>query len=52
VGIPYLEVRADHDASTVVVYQAYRSEIAGAAVAAQKFVPPFSLGRMTWIKPR
>ena len=48
---PYLEVRADHDAETIVVYQAYRPEIAEAAVAAQKFVPPFSLGRMTWIKP-
>jgi hypothetical protein len=47
----YLEVRADHDAETIVVYQAYRPEIAEAAVAAQKFVPPFSLGRMTWIKP-
>jgi hypothetical protein len=50
-GTPYLEVRADHDAETIVVYQAYRREIAEAAVAAQKFVPPFSLGRMTWIKP-
>jgi hypothetical protein len=48
---PYLEVRADHDADSIVVYQAYRPEIAEAAVAAQRFVPPFSLGRMTWIKP-
>ena len=48
---PHLEVRADHDATTIVVYQAFRPEIAEAAVAAQKFVPPFSLGRMTWIKP-
>jgi hypothetical protein len=44
-------VRANYDSNTVVVYQAYRPEIADAAVAAQKFVPPFSLGRMTWIKP-
>jgi hypothetical protein len=51
VATPYLEVRADYDATTIVVYQAYRPEIAEAAVAAQKFVPPFSLGRMTWIKP-
>jgi hypothetical protein len=51
VSTPYLEVRADHDAETIVVYQAYRPEIALAAVAAQRFVPPFSLGRMTWIKP-
>lgn len=48
---PHLEVRADHNATTIVVYQAFRPEIAEAAVAAQKFVPPFSLGRMTWIKP-
>jgi hypothetical protein len=48
---PYLEIRADYDARTIVVYQAYRREIAEAAVAAQRFVPPFSLGRMTWIKP-
>jgi len=51
VTTPNLEVRADHDDSTIVVYQAFRPEIATAAVAAQKFVPPFSLGRMTWIKP-
>jgi hypothetical protein len=51
VATPYLEVRADYDAETIVVYQAYRPEIAEAAVAAQRFVPPFSLGRMTWIKP-
>lgn len=48
---PYLEIRADYDPRTIVVYQAYRAEIAEAAVAAQRFVPPFSLGRMTWIKP-
>jgi hypothetical protein len=48
---PHLEIRADYDARTIVVYQAYRAEIAEAAVAAQRFVPPFSLGRMTWIKP-
>ena len=48
---PVREIRADYDASTIVVYQAYRKEIAQPAVAHQKFVPPFSLGRMTWIKP-
>src|SRR5690349_5716597 len=51
VTTPHLEVRADHDDSTIVVYQAYRPEIAEGALAAQRFVPPFSLGRMTWIKP-
>jgi hypothetical protein len=45
------EIRATFDDSTIVVYQAYRSEIAVPAVAQQRFVPPFSLGRMTWIKP-
>ena len=48
---PHLEIRADYDARTIVVYQAYRAEIAEAAVAAQRFVAPFSLSRMTWIKP-
>lgn len=48
---PPHEVRADHDARTIVVYQAYSRAIAGPAAAAKRFVPPFSLGRMTWIKP-
>lgn len=47
----YREIRADYDRSTIVVYQAFNDQIADAAVAAQRFVPPFSLGRMTWIKP-
>ncbi|MEV6280313.1 DUF4291 domain-containing protein [Nocardia sp. NPDC051832] len=45
------QIRADYDRDTVVVYQAYSAAIAEPAVAAQRFVPPFSLGRMTWIKP-
>lgn len=45
------EIRADYDARTIVVYQAYSPAIAGPAVTAQRFVPPFSLHRMTWIKP-
>jgi hypothetical protein len=45
------EVRADFDRETIVVYQAYRNSIADAALAAGKFVAPFSFGRMTWIKP-
>ena len=45
------EIRADYDATSIVVYQAYRPEIAEAAVAHNRFVPPFSLNRMTWIKP-
>ncbi len=47
---PY-EIRADHDAESVVVYQAYPSSIALPALEAQRFVSPFSFSRMTWIKP-
>ena len=48
---PLRQVRADFDDDTIVVYQAYPASIAGPAVAAQCFVPPFSRERMTWIKP-
>lgn len=47
----YREIRADYDRATIVVYQAFNDAIADAALAAQRLVPPFSLGRMTWIKP-
>jgi hypothetical protein len=33
------------------LYQAYAPIVADAALEAQHFVPPFSLHRMTWIKP-
>ncbi|MFB8002440.1 DUF4291 domain-containing protein [Nocardia sp. NPDC056000] len=45
------EIRADYDRDSIVVYQAFREQIAAPAVAAQRFVPPFSTNRMTWIKP-
>ena len=45
------EIRADYDASTIVVYQAYSPAIALPAIAQQRFVAPFSFERMTWIKP-
>ena len=45
------QIRADFDASTIVVYQAYPRAIADAALAAGTFVAPFSFTRMTWIKP-
>ena len=45
------EIRADFDVTTIVIYQAYSSTIADPVLAAQRFVPPFSYGRMTWIKP-
>lgn len=48
---PYFEIRADFNRETIVVYQAYNSAIADAALRAQRFVPPFSSGRATWIKP-
>jgi hypothetical protein len=45
------EIWADYDQQAIVVYQAYGDPIADAALEAGRFVPPFSLGRMTWIKP-
>ncbi|QHC18882.1 DUF4291 family protein [Streptomyces sp. GF20] len=48
---PQYQIRADYDARTIVVYQAYSSAIADAALRAGRFVTPFSFQRMTWIKP-
>ncbi|MEV4754738.1 DUF4291 domain-containing protein [Micromonospora sp. NPDC049559] len=48
---PPRQIRADYDARSLVVYQAYAPRVADAAVAAGRFVPPFSFTRMTWIKP-
>lgn len=45
------EIRADFHADSIVVYQAYGDQIADAALRAGTFVAPFSLNRMTWIKP-
>jgi hypothetical protein len=45
------QIRADYDDTTITVYQAYSPEIAGPAVRAGRFVPPFKRERMTWIKP-
>jgi len=45
------EIRADFDRESIVIYQAYNNAIADAALAARRFVPPFSFHRMTWIKP-
>ncbi len=45
------EIRADFDRETLVVYQAYSAVIAEPALAAGRFVAPFSMTRMTWIKP-
>jgi hypothetical protein len=45
--LPQRQIRADYDAKTIVVYQAYPAAIASPAVQAQRFVPPFSYRRMT-----
>ena len=44
-------IRASFTDTTIRVYQAYRREIALPALSAQTFVEPFSMSRMTWIKP-
>ena len=49
--IPAQQIRAQCDAATIRVYQAYSHEIADAALAAGRFVAPFKMERMTWIKP-
>jgi hypothetical protein len=49
--VPARQVRAAFDARTVTVYQAYSSAIAEPALAAGRFVSPFKIDRMTWIKP-
>lgn len=48
---PEQQIRARYDQQCVVVYQAYSHAIADAALEAQRFVPPFSFERMTWVKP-
>jgi hypothetical protein len=49
---PYRQIRAVFGDETIRVYQAYRDEIADTAIARGTFVsPPFSMTRMTWIKP-
>ncbi len=45
------EIRANYDDRSIIVYQAYRKEIGLPAIQHQRFVSPFSLDRMTWIKP-
>ncbi|MFF5082287.1 DUF4291 domain-containing protein [Actinoplanes sp. NPDC000266] len=49
--VKYREVRAVYDDTAITVYQAYAAPIAGAALGAGRFVPPFKRERMTWIKP-
>lgn len=49
--VPLRQIRASYSTDTITVYQAYSPEIAGPALAAGRFVPPFKPDRMTWIKP-
>jgi hypothetical protein len=50
--IPERQIRATYDDHTIRIYQAYSVEIADAALTRGTFVsPPFSMNRMTWIKP-
>lgn len=44
-------VRANYNRDTITMYQAYGEPIAKPALEAQTFVSPFSMKRMTWIKP-
>ena len=44
-------ILAQFDADTVVVYQAYRPEIGQFAARHGYFGGPFSLSRMSWVKP-
>ena len=44
-------VRADFNKNSIIIYQAFRPQIALPALREQKFVAPFSFERMTWIKP-
>ncbi|KAL4730541.1 hypothetical protein ACLX1H_002577 [Fusarium chlamydosporum] len=52
-SIPYRQIRAQYNDTTITVYQAYKESIARAAVETQKLnaSPDFKPGRMTWIKP-
>ena len=50
-AVPPRQIRAVYSPETITVYQAYPPQIAEAALAAGRFVAPFTLDRMTWIKP-
>lgn len=45
------QIIADYDAAGIYIYQAFKPEIADAALQHGKFGKGFSLDRMTWIKP-
>jgi Domain of unknown function (DUF4291) len=49
--IPTRQIRAVFTDTTVRVYQAFNVAIALPALAGGRFVTPFSMTRMTWVKP-
>lgn len=51
VDLPRRQVRASYDETSIVVYQAYPSSIADAALETGRLTSPFKFDRMTWIKP-
>jgi hypothetical protein len=52
ITIPARQIRAFQNENTLRVYQAFSDEIANSALRRGTFVsPPFSMTRMTWIKP-
>ena len=44
-------ILAQYDATSIIVYQAFRPDIVRSAVAHGHFAEGFSLSRMSWIKP-
>lgn len=51
-SVPERQIRAFYDLNAIRVYQAFSNEIADSALKHRRFVsPPFSMTRMTWIKP-
>lgn len=50
--VPYRQIRALYDEDTITVYQAFAQEIAEPAARTGSLArAPFSLDRMTWVKP-
>ena len=52
-SVPYRQIRASYDDSTITVYQAYSDQIGRAAVQHQRLnaSSAFKIERTTWIKP-
>jgi len=44
-------IKALYSEHTIRIYQAYSPTVALPALQAGRFVPPFRMDRMTWIKP-